>query len=79
MVYPGIHSGKLNVLNYIDAMMLNASVMADARNSVRFIRNLGQYPVTVRTSVTNALGMTSPVRGTAIRLVMMKYFGNVPK
>ena len=64
---------------YIDAIMLKACTIIVVRPSVMPVRNSGQYPMEVSTTVTSADGMIIPAKGTAIRLVSRKYCGRLPK
>ena len=60
-------------------MMPSASQRASVSISVPCISRRGHIPIVFSSRVNKAAGIISEVSGSAIRLVRMKYCGNVPK
>ena len=64
---------------YIAAMMESALQRASTSISVARISRGGHIPIAFNDVVSRAAGMIIVAIGIAIRLVSMKYCGNVPK
>ena len=65
--------------NYIEAIMPSAPQSASVSASVPRISRSGHIPIVSSSKVSKAAGIISDVSGSAMRLVRMKYCGNVPK
>ena len=63
----------------MDDMTVSVQQRVSISFSVQLIRIIGQMPMAWRSIVSSDVGMMIAVRGRAIRLVSMKYCGNVPK
>ena len=59
--------------------MVSAQQRVSISFSVQKVKKLGQMPEACRNIVRMDAGMMIAVRGKAIKLVSMKYCGNVPK
>ena len=66
-------------MTYIAAIDSSIHINVDISHSVAFIRNMGQIPEHVRSSVVIVADIISPVSGIARRFVRRKCLGRVPK
>ena len=63
----------------MDDMTVSVQQRTSISFSVPSLRISGQMPMAWRSIVSSDAGMMIAVRGRAMRLVSMKYCGNVPK
>ena len=63
----------------MDDMTVSVQQRASISVSVPSLRISGQMPAACSDIVSSEAGMIAAVRGRAMRLVSMKYCGNVPK
>lgn len=64
---------------YIEDIISSDLIRAVISCSVMLMMNAGQIPRVSRQRVMSIAGIMMPVRGSEMRFVMRKCFGNVPK